>query len=389
VNEEIHETASRSDGKGGLIALCIAGATAILLAIGTLHPVAAAIAYAGGEKGSLPSSSSGAQSAVENLGTQIRLRSWDNAYSSLANKGEFSKDAFIHDLTGTALSLRTYATLDGFEVQPLHQSDNDAEFAMKLHWSSVVGTVDDTRDLKVARDGNDWAVKWPLVEEQHAPPQVVPVNYLRWDVILRGSAEDWGAQDVEPPHVRIVDMHPVNRADGMVVMGELLNEDVMPAFVSVRATLLAKNGSIVDSAGTFDMILHTLLPKQVTPFIIQYPGVDLSQVGSIRMEPISVLVSASADPIIEVQNQKYDPEPGGGLTGQIANQSGHTVNVAHVLSTFYDKNGQVIWVAGQYIDRALEPQTPTDFHIAVPEDLAKKISSQRTVVATYTSGSSL
>jgi hypothetical protein len=65
------------------------------------------------------------------------------------------------------------------------------------------------------------------------------------------------------------------------------------------------------------------------------------------------------------------------------------VNVAHVLSTFYDKNGQVIWVAGQYIDRALQPQTPVDFHISVPQDLAKKISNQRTVVAAYSAGNSL
>ena len=137
------------------------------------------------------------------------------------------------------------------------------------------------------------------------------------------------------------------------------------------------------------MILHTLLPKQVTPFIIHFPDIDLAQVGSIRMEPLSVLVSASADPVIEVQNQKYDPEPGGGLTGQLANQSGHRVNVAHVLATFYDKNGQVIWVAGQYIDRALESQTPIDFRILVPADLSRKVASQRTVVATYTSGSSL
>ena len=43
---------------------------------------------------------------------------------------------------------------------------------------------------------------------------MIPVNYLRWDVIYRGPGDDWGAQDVEAPHVRIVDMHPVQRAEG-------------------------------------------------------------------------------------------------------------------------------------------------------------------------------
>jgi hypothetical protein len=218
---------------------------------------------------------------------------------------------------------------------------------------------------------------------------VIPVNYLRWDVIYRGAGDDWGAQDVDGPHVRIVDMHPVNRAEGVVVMGELLNEDIVPAFVSVRGTLVGKNGSVLASEDSFDMMSHTLLPKQVTPFIIHYPGIDLSQVASIRMDPTSALVSASADPVIEVQNQKFDAASGDSLTGQLSNQSGQVVNIAHVLSTFYDKNGQVLWVAGQYIDRALQPQTPVDFRITVPEDLAKKISNQRTVVAAYSAGNSL
>jgi len=375
--------------KGRLLAGLILVATIALVAIGTIWPIPSAIAFAGGGKEAPLGSSSTPQGAVEALGTQIRLRALNKAYASLSNKAEFTEDQFVHDLNGYALSLRTYATLDGVEVRPLHQSANDAEMVMKLRWSTVVGTFEDARDLHVVRSGDRWAVVWPLVHEQHVPPQVIPVNYLRWDVIYSGSGDEWGAQDVEAPHVRLVDMHPVNRADGVVVMGELLNEDVVPAFVAVRATLLAKNGSLLDSEGTFDMISHTLLPKQVTPFIIHFPGVDLSQVGSIRMEPVSVLVSASADPVIEIVGQKYNPAPGASVTGQLSNQSGQTVNVAHVLSTFYDKNGQVVWVSGAYIDRALHPQTPVDFRVPVPEDLAKNISKVSSVVSTYTTGSAL
>jgi hypothetical protein len=373
--------------KGSLLAVSIVVATVVLVVSGTLWPIQTALYWAGGKDLLRPSSTPAV--AVENLGDQIRLRAWEGAYSSLANKAEFTESEFYHDLVGYSLSLRTFATLESFEVHPLHQSANDAEIAMRLHWSSVVGTYVATRDLHVVRTGNHWAVDWPLVKEQRVPPQVIAVNYLRWDVIYRGPGDDWGAQDVGSPHVRIVDMHPVNRAEGVVVLGELLNEDIVPAFVSVRATLVAKDGSTIDSESSFDMISHTLLPKQVTPFLIRFPNVDLSQVGSIRMEPLSVLVSASADPVVEVENQKYKPAPRASLTGQLSNQSGQIVNIAHVLSTFYDKNGQLVWVAGQYVDRALLPQIPVDFHIPIPEDIARNISSERTVVATYSTGNQL
>ena len=220
------------------------------------------------------------------------------------------------------------------------------------------------------------------------PPQVIPVNYLRWDVIYSGNGDDWGAQNVEAPHVRIVDMHPVERADGVVILGELLNEDVVPAYVSVAATLLSKNQTTIVTEGSFDKISHLLLPKQVTPFLIKFPSLSLSDIGSIRMTPMSALVAASADPVIEIENEQLHPAPGASLTGQLINQSGQIVNVAHVLGTFYNHAGQVVWVADEYVDTALLPQVPVQFEIHIPEDLARNVSSQRTVIATYSSGGS-
>jgi hypothetical protein len=181
-------------------------------------------------------------------------------------------------------------------------------------------------------------------------------------------------------------MHPVERAAGVVVLGELLNEDVVPAYVSVKATLLGKNGSMIASGDSFDKISHLLLPKQVTPFLITFPNVSLSQVDSIHMDPTSNLVAASADPVIEIQNQKLSPAPDSYFTGSLVNQSGQNVSIAHVLGTFYDKSGQLVWVADQYTDRALLPQTPVAFSIPVPEDLARTISTERAVVATYSAG---
>jgi len=374
--------------QGRLLATAIAVTTGLLVTAGTLWPAPAAAAFAGGKSEGILSSTSTPEAAVNDLTAQLKLRALAQAYSRLANKAEFSEAEFERDLLGNGLSLRTYATLDSVDVRPLHQSATDADLTMKMHWSSVVGNFDDTRDVHAVKVGNHWALNWPLKHEAPVPPQVIPVNYLRWDVIYRGAGDDWGSQDVEAPHVRIVDMHPLSRAEGVVVMGELLNEDVVPAFVSVKAALVTKTGETLDSEGSFDMISHTLLPKQVTPFIIHFPGADLSRISTIRMEPTSILVSASADPVVEIENQQYHEGSGAAVTGQLTNQSGHTVNVSHVLSTFYDANGQVVWVGGQYIDRALQPQTPVDFRVPVPQDLAGKVKSERTVVSTYIQGNS-
>jgi hypothetical protein len=372
------------NGKGTFIALTLGIATIILIVIGTIHPVPAALAYTGGQA-FIPAPST-PEIAVRNLAEEIKMRDWGRAYSSFANKAEFTSEEFQHDLVGYYPNLRTYAALDHFEVRPIHASDSDAQVKLILYWSTVVGTSVSTRDLHVVRNGNRWEVEWPYTKRQTVPPQVIPVNYLRWDVIYPGAGDDWAAQSVEAPHVRIVDMHPVQRAECVVVMGELLNEDVVPAYVSVNATLMRKDKSPIDSEGSFDKISHVLLPKQVTPFFINFPDAELSSVSSIHMTPFSTLVPASADPVITIDSEHLNPAPGATLTGQLINQSGQVVNVAHVLGTFYDKDGKVVWVADQYVDRALLPQIPVPFQIHLPEDLARNIASERKVVATYSSG---
>jgi hypothetical protein len=371
---------------GRLLAVFLGLATVALIGVGTLWPVPAAVAYAGGSGAGLIHSSSTPEEAVNNLADALSQQAWQKAYSTLSNKGEFSEQEFVRDLTGSYPSLRTYATLDNFQVRPLHSSGDQAEVQLRLRWSTVVGTFLDARNLQVVRSGDHWAPVWPIVKEPRVPPQVIPVTYLRWDVIYRGPGDDWGAQDVEAPHVRIVDMHPVERAAGVVVLGELLNEDVVPAYVSVKATLLGKNGSAIATEDSFDKISHLLLPKQVTPFLITFPNVSLSDVDSIHMDPTSSLVAASADPVIEIQDQKLSPAPDASFSGNLVNQGGQIVNIAHVLGTFYDQSGQLVWVADQYIDRALLPQTPVSFAMPVPEDLARKVSSERAVVATYFTG---
>jgi hypothetical protein len=330
-------------------------------------------------------SAASAQAAVDQLLAHIARRQFGDAYASLANRSEFSEGEFTRDLTGNYGSLRTYASLDNFDVEPLRASSDQADMRAVLRWTSVVGTFEDSRNLHVIHTGSHWQVDWPIVKEPRVPPQVIPVNYLRWDVIYRGAEDDWGAQDVEAPHVKIVAMHPVDRAGNVIVMGEILNEDVVPAFVTVKATLVGKNEKILGEEDGFDKISHVLLPKQVSPFRIDFRDIHLADVDNIRMQPSSILVPASADPVIAIESEKLNRAPEGSLTGELVNQSGQVVNVAHVIATFYDERGQIIWIADQYPSRALLPEIAVPFEISLPADISNKAGTYRVIASTFSS----
>jgi hypothetical protein len=374
----------RRTAKGILFAVVLFAGTAALVAAGTIWPNQTNSGVAEPNARVIISASS-PQDAVNDVMQQIARRQWHSAYELLGNKGQFSENEFRSDITGDYGSLRSYSQLNQFDLQPLHATADQATIRVHMNWTSVVGTFEDSRDLPVVKNGKRWEVSWPLVREPRVPPQVIPVNYLRWDVIYRGPEDDWGAQDVEAPHVRIVAMHPVDRAGEVILMGEILNEDVVPAFVTVKASLLDKKGATLGDEDAFDKISHVLLPKQVSPFRIDFHNVRLSQVDSIHMQPSSNLVPASADPVIGIESQKLNPLPDASLTGQLVNQSGQVVNVAHVIGTFYDGGGQIVWVADEYPSRALLPGTPVPFQISLPADISNKVKTYRVVTTTYIS----
>ena len=325
------------------------------------------------------------EEAVRLMLTDVQNHNWDDAHRRLANASDVEQLALVHDLAGTNGSLRTYASLENFDVWGLHKDDRNATVRAKLHYSTAVGALDDVRDINVEHSGNAWKVVWPTNTMPKLAPQVIPVNYLRWDIINRGAGDDWGVQNVDSPQVRIVSMNALERPDRIVLVGEVVNEDTVPAYVNIAATLVGQDGTDIAQETSFDKISHTLLPKQVSPYRIDFPGYKLKQIKNVRMDAKAMLVPASADPVIEVGQQRIETDPLGKkvLRGDLVNQSGQIVNIPHVVAAYYDSNGKVIWVSDGYVDQELMPQIPVSFALDVPDDVAPKVQTYRVVVNYY------
>lgn len=320
--------------------------------------------------------------AVRLMLSQIQAHNYDAAYARLANRNDVDKTTFNREFSGSYGSLLTYASLESFNVSSLRVVGDEASVRARLHYTTAVGPLDDIRDMKVEKSGDIWKVFWPVNKNPKLPPQVIPVNYLRWDVITRGASDDWGVQNVDSPRVRILSMNAIQRPDSVVLVGEVVNEDSVPAYVNIGATLLDAKGNEIAQESSFDKISHTLLPKQVSPYRVDFPDMRLEKIKNVRMDAKALLVPASADPVIEVNQQKLESDPLGKkvLSGELVNESGQIVNIPHVIAAYYDSNGKVIWVSDGYVAQALLPQIPVPFAVDIPPDIAKNVQTYRVVV---------
>lgn len=377
-----------------LLPIILIVVTVILLGLG-LTGMGTSSATTGIAQGSalpgLTAKASTPEQALSNFLTDVQKRNWDRAFSSIERtNGGLNEQSFIQEWTGTNGGLRSFSSLEKFDSRPLHATDSEAQMRARLHWSTPVGPVEDVRDFKLAKSGDAWKVVWDEVPPQNVPAQVVPVNYLRWDLVQGGSGEEWGAHNLDAPNVRIISMNAVDSSDGAVIMGEVVNEDTIPAFVNVNAILLDAAGNAIDDENSFDKIDHVLLPKQVSPYRVDFPKISLSQVKNVRMDVKATLVPASSDPVIGVMNQKLDTDPQGRqvLQGELFNESGQTVNIPHVIASFYDNNGKVVWVSDGYVERALPPQSSEAFAVEIPKSVAGKVHNFHVVVNQYSTGNS-
>jgi hypothetical protein len=330
------------------------------------------------------------EAAVMALMGQIQSHNYQAAYDSLDPGSNTDLASFTRDVAGSDGSLRTYSSLQSADASPLHADSDQATVRLRMTWSSAVGSLDDVRDVKVLRNGSTWRVVWPKESLPKVPPQVVSVNYLRWEVIGRDTSQSWGAQDVDSPKVRITSMNAVSRPGRVVIVGEVENEDTVPAYLNVNATLLKADGSAIDEENSFDLISHVLLPKQVSPYRIDFPGARMDAVKSVRMDARALLVPASADPVIAVTDQSVSKDAlnRSVLKGELVNQSGRLVNIAQVLAAFYDASGKVIWVSDGYVDQALMPQVTVPFAVDIPDDIAGRLKDYRVVVNHYSRSTS-
>ncbi|HTT20518.1 MAG TPA: hypothetical protein VMG82_16330 [Candidatus Sulfotelmatobacter sp.] len=326
------------------------------------------------------------EQALNNFLLDIQRRNWDRAFSSIERTSDaLNEQAFIQQWIGSNGGLRSFSSLERFDTRPLHATDSDAQMRTRLHWTTPVGPVEDVRDFRLAYRGDSWKVIWDEAPRPNVPAQIVPVNYLRWDLVSGTAGEEWGSHSVDAPNVRIISMNAVDSPEGALVMGEVVNEDTIPAFVNVNATLVDGSGGAIDDESSFDKILHVLLPKQVTPYRIDFPHASLSKVKNVRMDVKATLVPASSDPVIGVMNQKLEMDEQGHsiLRGELLNEGGQTVNIPHVVASFYDNNGKVVWVSDGYVERALLPQSTESFAVEIPQTLAGKVQSFHVVVNQY------
>ncbi len=356
--------------------------TPVLLLLGLHEPdTSTSVMYISGQGAGVFHSSKTPADAIVQLLENIKLHHYHEAYQLVANINQVDERDFTLDTRGALGDLRSFSGLEDYHYHVLRKNDREAVIRTTFQWSTAVGEQDVTRDLTLVNHGGEWKVIWPAFNLPQVPPQVIPVNYSAWNVIWPGKRDS----QAPPPQVRVTSMKAISHGDETVVVGELANEDTVPASVWLEGSLIGDGGQVLATESPFDKMVHVLLPKESTPFRLNFEGIRFSDVRSVRLQPASALTSASTDPLISAVDTQLDIDSRGHhvLEGSLKNDSGRLVQIPHVVAAYYDASGQVVWVSNGYVDKPLLPQSQVAFALDIPRDIAPQVKTFHVMVNEY------
>ncbi len=349
----------------------------------------------------------------------LDFRRFEDAFARFDPETRPSFDQYMLELSVTNGLVASYGKLDSVRAKIVEEEPDRVVVEASLDWITTLDAYPTVDRLILVRQSGQWYIE-PTPGDVTTPPDQffrrATVDFLSQGR-RRVTTETTDFGDVmDRPELQILSARLVSRltdqcgfneedekikAAGLIpephfctrysVVGELINTDVDPGDITVAAYLYDKDGNVLTWYNAQYAIVHKILPKEVTPFRIDFEGVagavldDVATAGDFAPDaysPIELDVPVAAFEVyakavvtarelyrdVAVQDMEMTVEPISAtphLTGSLYNNGVQEATIPHVLVTYYDAAGHVLWVDDRYIEEAVRPQRAQTFALTL------------------------
>lgn len=327
----------------------------------------------------------------------LDFRRFDQAYARLDPATRPTYDQYRLQLSVTDGLVASYGKLDSVRVRTLTSEPARVEVEAATNWVTALAEYPTLQRHTVVRRDGVWYVEPATGAIAIPPDQFVrrPVVTYRLQGRRRVTTETTSFNDVlDRPELQLLSARLVHTGGRYSVVGEVLNLDVDPADMTVTSFLFDAAGQPLTWYNAQDVMMHKLLPKEATPFRIDFEGVagaaledgatpvdfKPGAVTPVRLvRPLSAFdvyakaVVTGRDLKRDVTAQDIRVELGANgrlhVRGNLFNTGTEDAVVPQVLVTLYDDQGRVVWVDHTYVEQAVSPQRAQAFDVPLtPRD---------------------
>jgi hypothetical protein len=319
----------------------------------------------------------------------LDFRRHEAAYARLDPQQRPPVEQFLLELSVRGGLLPSYAKLDHMRVEVVGQVDETVYVTAHTSWITALERYETTQEHRLARHDGRWVILPESADISTPPNPFVRRPGVSWrqQERRRVTTTTTGFADVQDrPKLEIRSARLVLHDGQLTVVGELVNSDVDPADVTVTAILFDADDVPISWYNAQTVIMHKLLPREMTPFRIDFEGVAGATVAGTepadfdpaaftpidsdrpvaRFELYAKAVVTGRDLYREVGAQQVHWEAGE-LHGTLFNAGTQEAIIPQLLLTLYDDQGHVAWVDRLFMPWSVRPHRSEPFRLPLTQ----------------------
>ena len=268
--------------------------------------------------------------------------------------------------------LSSYAKLDSLSVsfEPTREPHR-LEANIEARWITSLTQYYTEHQMFLIKDKGKWYLEYPEYKNQIPPDEFIRIAEI--DYYIQGrrtfDKERTSKEDVlDRPNVYISEAALVQRKESYFLVGEMVNLDNDPAFLSVEAVVYDQEYKEMFRNHVKDPIFHTILPKERTAFRIDlFNFVPDTLPRTPKHFVLFVKTSVTSDPIYRFTGwQLARDQPQEGLGLEVLNYGLKEIVVPQLLISYVNPEQQICWVEPHYLSLGIRPQRKKQIDIPYP-----------------------
>ena len=302
------------------------------------------------------------EEVILNYYHDLDFKRFNKAYSYLDKGQEFSLEQYLLELSLEDGILASYAKLDTISIDHIETlRDNKLRYHLNVEWFTALEKYTTKTVQTLSKKEDKWYLEKKPKERATPPDQLINVPSLNFLDQGRRQAEIKSTNRLDildRPEIALLQAQLVKKDGNYHLVGEILNSDNVPAFVTVEGVLYDKEGIEIYRSNADESLIHNLLPKENSPFRIDFD--NWGEIGEARKTEVydfvvfakSLVTDESLYKFMGLRSLSINEAQ---LQLTLDNYGNKEISIPQILIV-YEENDKIIWIDKYYMDSGIRPQ---------------------------------
>lgn len=318
---------------------------------------------------------------VESYYDAVDFKKFQEAHEYLIPEKNLSVEQFLLEISVSDGLVESYGKLNSIQTSVMEETDSSAIVKTRLEWITAIESFQKEVLHEVKKIDGNWYLKHTDFENTIPTNQffdLAEIQFYNQGRRTVSTKESFHEDVLDRPVVEVLQSTLVRKGDQYSVIGTIQNLDDYPADLTIKASLLTEEGNFLTAYYDKFYVIHKLLPKDVSPFRIDFESVGWLQDSTssvfdpnifeavdlkrkptqFKLEVLSTVATQDLYRNISINEVSISQNT---VAGEVFNFGNKAATITQMLMAYYNELQEIIWVDHNYLTKSVFPRKNQSF----------------------------